>query len=116
MAAIPHCPFCRENGLLKGQVIAESSGGYMMENVTSPGDYLIIPSVHAEQPNELPDTWWQDFKTLLAQIPTQPQHYNISLNLGQPAGQSVKHLHFWIIPRTPDHRHAGKGLRGLLSS
>ena len=116
MSNIPDCPFCRDNNLLKGDVLAESAGGYLIMNQFSPGNYLIIPSEHAESPLELPDTWWHDVKTLLAEIPDLPEHYNISLNRGQHAGQTVRHLHFWVIPRLPNGPASGKGLATLIDA
>lgn len=43
-----------------------------------------------------------------------PEDYNISLNIGKLAGQTVKHLHFWVIPRYADTPSTGKGLACLI--
>jgi diadenosine tetraphosphate (Ap4A) HIT family hydrolase len=110
------CPFCRDNQLLKSEVIDESKGAYLTENYMFPGNYLIIPNDHTESPLSLPDTWWCDVKELLLKIPISLIDYNLSFNIGKSAGQTVKHLHLWVIPRTADHKNAGKGLFTLLDN
>ena len=50
----------------------------------------------------------------MRQVPTDLGHYNLSFNLGKHAGQSVKHLHLWIIPRNDDEPAAGRGLATLI--
>lgn len=109
------CPFCRSNNLFEGTILAESVHAYLTTNKYSPGNFLIIPKEHIESPLDLPDTWWRDVKELLAKLPELPATYNISLNLGKEAGQTIKHLHFWIIPRQGDTRSSGKGLAKLIA-
>lgn len=108
------CPFCRNNDLLKGVVLATSPQAYLIENNYSKGTYLIIPEMHIETITDLPDDWWHDIKVLLPQIPQLAAHYNIAINQGTLAGQSVKHLHFWVIPRTAGKPSSGKGFARLL--
>lgn len=108
------CPFCRENGLLKGDILAENAGGFLIANQYDPGTFLIIPSAHAEEIAELPDDWWRSFKELFAKIPDVPHDFNVALNHGKLAGQSVKHLHFWIVPRAAGQPSSGKGLVRLI--
>lgn len=115
MAVLEGCPFCRSNGSFKGKVLAETGQGYIVDNSFSPGDFLIIPSSHTESLQDLPDDWWNDFKRLLATLPTNLESYNLSLNFGKTAGQSVKHLHFWIIPRKDGKKSSGKGLAKLIA-
>jgi diadenosine tetraphosphate (Ap4A) HIT family hydrolase len=109
------CPFCLSNNLLKSSVIASSPGGFLTAAAGDPGNYLIVPKEHAEALSGLPDDWWHDVKELLAQIPNLSDHYNMSVNVGESAGQSVKHLHFWIIPRVAGLPSSGKGLARLIS-
>lgn len=96
-------------------MLAETEGAYLIRARFSPGNYLIIPSVHAESPAELPDTWWQAVKELLPRVPNLGEQYNLSLNIGRDAGQTVKHLHFWVVPRASGQPASGKGLAGLIS-
>lgn len=114
-ATKPQCPFCRVNGLLRGDVLAQTDNGFLIEAAYSRGSYLIIPDGHAEALGDLPDDWWQTLKTLLSAIPNLSEHYNLSLNIGKTAGQSVKHIHFWIIPREDGKPSSGKGLARLIA-
>lgn len=113
---VPECPFCKDNHLLKGDILAETAGAYLIANITFPGNYLIIPSSHTESLTDLPDTWWQDVKELLGKVPEHLAEYNVSFNIGRQAGQTVKHVHLWVIPRNETQPNAGKGLASLIGS
>lgn len=108
------CPLCIKNNLLTESIINESSGAYLIKAKSSPGNYLIVPKIHTESPLALPDDWWQHFKRMLSTVPGL-KDYNISLNRGKPAGQTVKHIHFWIIPRIAGQPANGKGLAKLIN-
>lgn len=109
------CPFCLENNFFQGEVIATSTRAYLARNTFSPENYLIIPKLHIESPTHLPPTWWRDMETLFAHIPELKHDYNISLNNGRQAGQTVKHLCFWIVPRPAGHPSSGQGLVRLIA-
>ena len=110
----PECPFCRSNHLLKSDILAETDRAYLTNSVRFPGKYLIIPTTHIESLTDLSDTWWQDVKGLLAKTPENLSEYNLSFNVGRQAGQTVKHVHLWVIPRHENEPNAGKGLVSLL--
>lgn len=110
----PNCTFCRSNGILKGEVTAETDTAYLIEAALHSNNYLIIPSAHIESPIDLPDTWWSDVKTLIPKIPDLSNDYNISFNIGVEAGQTLKHLHLWIIPRAANQPASHKGLARLI--
>lgn len=114
MATDPNCPLCLENHLFEGDVIARTVQAYLSTNIKRPGAYLIIPLKHIEDPLQLPDGWWRNLQDLLPQTPNLLGAYNISLNLGRDAGQTLKHLHFWVIPRAGDTPASGKGLAQLI--
>jgi diadenosine tetraphosphate (Ap4A) HIT family hydrolase len=71
----------------------------------SPGHTLIIPRRHVASFFELTDTERADLMSLLAAARTdldrefQPAGYNIGINDGTAAGQTVPHLHMHLIPR-----------------
>jgi diadenosine tetraphosphate (Ap4A) HIT family hydrolase len=109
------CPFCRENNLLDAGVVAETPQAYLIPAKGSEGCFLIVPTVHAEQITELPSTWWQEIRALLPRALQGASDYNVSLNVGVAAGQTLKHLHFWVIPRAADGPAHGKGLARLIS-
>jgi len=108
------CNFCRENNLLKGEIIAEGTHAYLLRPESYDSSYLIIPRDHLEELTDLPDTWWAELKQLLPKVPDLPKNYNLSLNYGKEAGQTLAHLHFWIIPREPGKPASGKGLARLI--
>ena len=114
MSIPPDCALCRANTQLKTDVIAETEDGYLIRAITSPGNFLIIPNSHIESPQDLPDTWWRDVTKLLARVPGTLDAYNISLNIGHAAGQRLKHLHFWVIPRVAGQPASSKGLALLI--
>lgn len=111
----PSCPFCRSNDLLEGKVIAQTQTAYLIESTFGQDNYLIIPADHIESVQDLSDMWWKDVKAMLSKLPQKMDAYNISLNLGKDAGQTLTHLHLWVIPRKPDLPSSGKGLAGLIA-
>jgi L-threonylcarbamoyladenylate synthase len=110
-----NCPFCLGNDLFKGSIIYRSKKAFLTRNHFSPNNYLIIPFEHIESPLELPDNWWHDFKENMSHIPKPLNGYNISINIGKQAGQTLKHLHFWIIPRKSGYSSSGKGLASFIT-
>jgi diadenosine tetraphosphate (Ap4A) HIT family hydrolase len=100
---------------LKSTPLAESAGAFLLDAYGSPGCYLIIPIEHAETPGELPDTWVEDMDTLLPEVPADLSNYNLSFNMGKEAGQTVEHMHMWVIPRAAGEPASGKGLAALIN-
>jgi len=113
------CPYCLGNGMLKTPIIYEDDDVYVtqplnvdkMETIT----YIIVPKRHTETLESLPDNWWHAVKEANKHLPTQYESFNFSLNFGKPAGQTLKHLHFWVIQRQSDRPSEGKGLAALLT-
>ena len=98
------CPFCRPD---RGRVFHESElvlglwDGYPI----SPGHALLVPRRHI-------DTWFdasanerlglfQGIDTARAAIRERhrPDGFNVGMNIGAAAGQTVPHLHLHVIPR-----------------
>ena len=71
----------------------------------TPGHTLIIPKRHIGSFFELETDERQDLLNLLVaakkilQEEFKPNGYNIGINDGQAAGQTVPHLHIHLIPR-----------------
>jgi tRNA threonylcarbamoyl adenosine modification protein (Sua5/YciO/YrdC/YwlC family) len=110
------CPFCLSNNDLKADILYQDGDIFITTAASVPGTYLIIPKIHIEEFTDLPDDWWKHIKQALRKLPEVPKAYNISVNYGKPAGQSIKHLHFWIVPRAEGHASSGKGLAGLITA
>lgn len=114
----PECPLCPENG--KVNIIAETAIAYLVEAKNSPveNSYLIVPKDHITDITLMLGRWQSSFRLLLVKVPwyTPETPYNVSLNSGRAAGQTLTHLHYWVIPRTEDEASAsyGKGTATLI--
>jgi len=110
------CPFCLSNGKFKGDILYQDDNLFLTHPMNDTSSLLIIPKMHAEQLSDLPDLWWKYFKHGLQNIPGRLADYNLALNYGEAAGQTVRHLHFWIVPRSPGKPSSGKGLATLVAA
>lgn len=97
-----NCIFCKPTDILINGVYTYSrSDGFPV----SEGHCLIIPKRHVSSIDELTDMELKDLYTVLHQtkillIKTyQPDGFNIGINEGEAAGQTIEHLHIHLIPR-----------------
>ena len=98
------CPFCT---LLQARIIDVSSYGLVVRDAfpISPGHTLIIPKRHAGSFFNLSSEEREDLMSLLGtakanvEAEFKPDGYNIGINDGPVAGQTVPHLHIHLIPR-----------------
>ena len=107
------CPFCRIDA---SRIIHETAFCFAIRDgyPISRGHTLIIPKRHVvsffditvEERSDLMDALSTMKKNLETEF--QPDGYNIGINDGASAGQTVMHLHIHLIPRytgdTPDPR------------
>jgi diadenosine tetraphosphate (Ap4A) HIT family hydrolase len=114
------CVFCKPGA---GRVFQESEliqclwDGYPI----SPGHALITPKRHVETWFEATDdekiaifTAVDKVKEIIEQE-HNPTAYNIGINSGRDAGQTIPHLHLHVIPRYPqDIEDARGGIRNIL--
>lgn len=99
-----NCPFC---SLPQERVRASNNDGLMIRDgfPISPGHTLIIPKRHLASFFELTNRERQALFDLLEQAKADidkefsPSGYNIGINDGAAAGQTVPHLHIHLIPR-----------------
>ena len=104
MTATKSCPFCT---LPPSRVIDSSQHGLVIRDAypVSPGHTLIIPMRHIGSFFDLSAEERTDLLTLLDSAKTEldaefsPDGYNIGINDGAAAGQTVPHLHIHLIPR-----------------
>ena len=87
------------------------------------GHILIIPKRHAESYFELSGNEKQALDDELMSMKTiidktySPDGYNIGINNGQAAGQTIFHLHVHLIPRyLGDMKDPKGGVRGVIPS
>lgn len=101
-AACPLCARIRDGDFLCDNAVAVAIlDGYPV----SPGHTLIVPRRHVADFFSLTD---QEQAALWALLPAtrlaldgrhRPAGYNIGVNAGQAAGQTVAHVHVHVIPR-----------------
>lgn len=104
MQAATTCPFC---GLDRARVLLEGSHGLVVRDAypVSPGHSLIIPRRHVRSFFELTQTERLGLLELLDEAKRAldqelaPKGYNIGINDGPAAGQTIGHLHIHLIPR-----------------
>lgn len=100
----PDCPFCT---LPQDRIILSNSFGLVIRDgfPISLGHTLIIPTRHVGSFFLLEDKERQALLALLDEAKMQldqeyqPEGYNIGINDGATAGQTVMHLHIHLIPR-----------------
>ena len=107
------CPFC---ALPAERILILADEALMIRDAfpVSPGHTLVIPRRHIGSFFELSDAERTCMVELLAQakaeldLSFQPDGFNIGINDGAAAGQTVQHLHLHLIPRylgdVPDPR------------
>ena len=109
-----HCPFCSlplERILNEDALTLVIRDGYPV----SPGHSLIIPKRHVASFFDLNEDERTSLFRLLAEAKAsldaefKPDGYNIGINDGVAAGQTVFHLHVHLIPRYQGDRAEPRG-------
>lgn len=114
------CPFCPQNGQVS--IIAENRGAYLIQAVKNGapaiGRYLIIPKQHLERLLDRPNRWTRYENELLIEAFAAAyadtvlmelmderdlnQALNTAWNQGKWAGQTISHIHNWVVFRYDD--------------
>jgi len=108
------CPFC---SLPTARSVLESDHAVVIRDgfPISPGHTLIIPRRHVSSFFAVTDAERDDLMSLLAVARAElereyrPAGYNIGINDGAAAGQTVPHLHIHLIPRYDGDRDDPRG-------
>ena len=117
---MPACPFCSSNNILLANGLAFACFDKYPINK---GHLLVIPQRHVA-------TWFDAFEDEKAALLTlldegkrfleerfAPDGYNIGINIGVAAGQTIMHLHIHLIPRyCGDCENPRGGVRGVIPS
>jgi diadenosine tetraphosphate (Ap4A) HIT family hydrolase len=98
------CPFC---SVAQERVIEEADHAFAMLDAypVSPGHTLIVVRRHVANVFELEEEELAAVVQLIRSVREridreyEPAGYNIGINVGQAAGQTIMHVHFHIIPR-----------------
>jgi ATP adenylyltransferase len=118
----PECPFCR---LRKdGRVIAGNGGAYAIYDSfpVTEGHILIIPVRHFPNFFEITASERRAVFDLLGEMreklltgDSKITGFNVGINVGRVAGQTVPHCHIHLIPRRQgDTDHPRGGVRGII--
>lgn len=101
---MPNCPFCE---MPPERIVLENDLAFVIRDgfPISPGHTLVIPRRHVGSFFEISEAERAAMLALLDQSKQQldadqtPDGYNIGINDGPAAGQTVPHLHLHLIPR-----------------
>ena len=113
------CPFC---GKVK-KVITNNSVFAMKDNYpVTEGHHLVIPVRHTENFFSMTDVERNDATDLLRVLKNKLEAsdstitgFNIGMNSGESAGQTVMHSHIHLIPRRDgDNKKPRGGVRGVI--
>jgi diadenosine tetraphosphate (Ap4A) HIT family hydrolase len=115
------CPFCT---LPANRIVLENFDGMVIDDgfPISPGHTLIIPRRHVGSFFDLSEAERNSLLSLLEGAKRRldkqfgPDGYNIGINDGLAAGQTVPHLHIHLIPRFHGDREDPRGgVRWIIS-
>ena len=104
------CVFCEIDSHMSS-VLLESEHFYLTQDKfpVTPGHLLIIPKRHITSLSDLSETEWYDLRVVLEEAcsllktgDNQITGFNIGINIGSDAGQTIPHLHVHVIPRRPN--------------
>ena len=116
-----NCPFCKAES--ERDIIASSSLSVAFFDgfPVSPGHALIIPKRHVASFFDLSKEEQLDLLNLADRVKRiveeryHPDGYNIGINVGEAAGQSIFHVHMHLIPRYQgDVPNPRGGVRGVI--
>lgn len=126
MDPIDNCLFCKlSQKNAQDSFFSQFTHCYVIKDQfpVSKGHLLIIPYAHTENwftANEVIQTDMMKALYLMKERLEKeyaPDGYNIGMNCGIAAGQSIMHLHLHLIPRyTGDVDDAKGGVRGVIPS
>lgn len=120
--SVDDCPFCYENA--KDRIIEEHNSAFVIKDgyPVSEGHVLIIPKRHSPDYFSLTEAEKQDADKLIQIMRKRISEkdltvtgFNLGINSGESAGQTIFHCHIHLIPRrdgdTPNPRG---GVRGVI--
>ena len=112
-----HCPFCKPK---PASILETSKLVFAMRDAypVSKGHALVIPRRHVASVFELDADELRELAEVLAatkrrlDAELKPDGYNVGVNIGGAAGQTVMHAHVHVIPRyTGDVPNPRGGIR-----
>lgn len=118
-----NCPFCSAEETKEILATSALSLAFYDDFPVSPGHALVVPKRHVSSFFELSEDERTDLFRLADKVKTiidrrfHPDGYNLGINVGEAAGQSVFHVHLHLIPRySGDVPNPKGGIRGVIPS
>lgn len=117
----PSCPFCNPDS--ERELIVESATAYSMFDKfpVSNGHALIIPKEHCADyfgltfKEQSACTFMLNTVKQIVEKRFDPDGFNVGINIGESAGQTVSHVHIHLIPRYKgDVEEPRGGVRGVI--
>jgi len=114
------CPFC---AMAADRMLEANGSAFVVLDAypVSPGHSLVISRRHVTDIFDLTASEIGDILQLVRSVrervdrALQPAGYNIGVNVGWDAGQTVMHVHVHVIPRYPgDSEDPTGGVRGVI--
>lgn len=118
--ATAKCPFCDPE---QHRVVFTTSGGLVLRDgyPLTDGHTLVVPRVHVQSLFELDDVTQAALWNLVAEVRLRLKTdwgvdaFNIGINDGIAAGQTISHAHIHVVPRrTGDVKDPRGGLRWII--
>lgn len=116
------CPFCFDN--IRLEIVDELNSMVVIndKNPVSEGHLLIIPKRHCLDYFDMTEEEFSDANNLLKKyrdviVAKDPSvtGFNIGMNSGESAGQTIFHCHIHLIPRRDgDTENPRGGVRGVI--
>jgi diadenosine tetraphosphate (Ap4A) HIT family hydrolase len=113
------CVFCQLNRSVLAQ--SDLSCAFLDGFPVSEGHALVIPKRHVASIWDMTDPEYADAFDLVRQLKVllqlryNPQGFNVGVNCGEAAGQTIFHAHIHIIPRyTEDVPNPRGGVRNII--
>ena len=113
------CPFCQSL-----EVVADNNSVFAIKDnyPVTKGHHLIIPFRHTENYFSMTDKEREDATALLKALKSKLEEgdptitgFNIGMNSGEAAGQTIFHCHIHLIPRRDgDVENPRGGIRDLI--
>ncbi|MEE9446314.1 MAG: HIT family protein [Arenicellales bacterium] len=118
MTQATHCHFCTQPDL---EIENDLAYATFDTNPVSPGHCLVMPKRHVAEyfdaTTEEKQAIWAlvDEMKIIIDKHYQPDAYNLGINVGKAAGQSVPHVHVHMMPRyAGDIENPQGGVRGVI--
>jgi ATP adenylyltransferase len=119
MTPMPQCLFCS----VTSDILAHNEHAFSIPDryPVSRGHCLVVPREHVSSIFDLNDVGYLSCFVLLREVKQQiermyqPSGFNVGVNCGKAAGQTVEHAHIHLIPRYDgDVANPRGGVRNLI--